>query len=217
MAAEPVASPCRNVCQLSHDQVCIGCGRTIGEIAEWSSADEGRRRRICQDAARRMALDLTIDNNLRAQPHVKETHTLEQFSRQITLAVRWGDMDSMGHVNNVKFFTFDESGRIAYFDELAKTDPTFWNDHGLILAHIGADFIAQLRYPATLQIGTRVAKLGRSSLHTVSAMFSEGRLIAVVKGVIVWFDYVNQKPMPIPSHVREMIRKREIIKPEEVG
>jgi acyl-CoA thioester hydrolase len=146
---------------------------------------------------------------------VKETHALEQFSQRISLAVRWGDMDSMGHVNNVKFFTFDESGRIAYFDELARTDPTFWNDHGLILAHIGADFIAQLRYPATLEAGLRVAKIGKSSLNTVAAMFSGGELIAVTKGVLVWFDYVNQKTMPIPEHVRAMIRSRERIAPEE--
>src|SRR5205085_6080213 len=169
MVEEPVASPCRNVCQLGHDQVCTGCGRTIGEIAEWPAADNARRRRIRQDAARRMGPELPMSNASQSKPDAKQVHTLEQFSQRMTLPVRWGDMDSMGHVNNVKFFTFDESGRIAYFDELARTDPTFWNDHGLILAHIGADFIAQLRYPATLEIGTRVAKMGKSSLHTLAA------------------------------------------------
>jgi acyl-CoA thioester hydrolase len=211
MTEGKVSSPCRNVCRLGHDQVCLGCGRTIGEIAEWPEAAEDRRRRICQDAARRMGVDMSTES----KPPAKLAHALEQFAHRIRLPIRWGDMDSMGHVNNVKFFTFDESGRIAYFDELARIDPTFWNDHGLILAHIGADFIAQLRYPATLDIGTRIARMGKSSLHTVAAMFSEGQLVAVVKGVIVWFDYVNQKPMPIPDHVREMIRKREVVKPEE--
>jgi acyl-CoA thioester hydrolase len=210
-----VESPCRNVCRLDHDQVCVGCGRTIAEIAQWSAADEPTRQRICQDAARRMGGNHPMNNEIERKPKVREEHRIEQFAQRMTLPVRWGDMDSMGHVNNVKFFTFDESGRIAYFDELARIDPTFWNDHGLILAHIGADFVAQLRYPATLEIGTRVWKMGRSSLNTVAAMFSEGKLISVVKGVIVWFDYVNQRPMPIPEHVRDMIRRREKVAPEE--
>jgi len=145
----------------------------------------------------------------------KEEHRIEHFAQRMTIPVRWGDMDALGHVNNVKFFTFDESVRIAYFDELARADRSFMKTHGMILAHIGADFIAQLHYPATLEVGIRVAKIGRSSLNTVAAMFSEGKLIAVTKGVIVWFDYANQKTMPIPEHVRELIRKRERVAPEE--
>jgi acyl-CoA thioester hydrolase len=213
--AEPIASPCRQICQLGHDQVCVGCGRTIGEIAEWPQAAEARRRQIAQDAARRMGTNAMANKDKDKTSKVDSEHRPEQFAHRIELAVRWGDMDVMGHVNNAKFFTYDESSRIAYFDELARADPTFWSDHGLILAHIGCDFIGQLRYPATLTIGTRVSKLGRSSLHTLSAMFSEGRVVAVVKGVIVWFDYVNQKAMPIPEHVRTMIRKREVVAPEE--
>jgi predicted Fe-S protein YdhL (DUF1289 family) len=50
---EPVASPCVGICQLDQRSVCLGCGRLIGEIAEWSAASEMRRREIAGDAARR--------------------------------------------------------------------------------------------------------------------------------------------------------------------
>ena len=207
----PIASPCRNICQLSHEQICIGCGRTIGEITEWPGAGEPRRRQIAQDAARRMGSKAMSNEPAKSDPG----HRLEQFAHQIVIPVRWGDMDAMGHVNNARIVTYGESGRIAYFDELAASDKTFWNDHGMILAHVGVDFVAQLRYPATLAIGTRAAKLGRSSLHMLTVIFSEGSVVAIVKGVIVWFDYVNQKAMPIPDHVRQMIRGRERVAPEE--
>jgi acyl-CoA thioester hydrolase len=212
--AQPIASPCRNVCRLDAGQICVGCGRSIGEIAEWPTAAEPRRREIVLQAARRMQ-GATMSINASARNPRSESHSLDQFAHRLELPVRWGDMDAMGHVNNVKFFTFDESVRIAYFEELARADATFMKSHGMILAHIGADFIAQLHYPATLQAGLRVAKIGKSSLNTVAAMFSEGKLIAVTKGVLVWFDYANQKTMPIPEHVREMIRKRERIAPDE--
>jgi predicted Fe-S protein YdhL (DUF1289 family) len=41
-----VASPCVSVCRMRDDGVCAGCGRTLGEIAEWSLASDDRRRAI---------------------------------------------------------------------------------------------------------------------------------------------------------------------------
>src|SRR5690349_22599845 len=148
-----VASPCINVCRLDHEQVCVGCGRTIAEIAVWPDADDVTRLQIRGNAARRLGASAAMSND-KQKP--KEEHRIEQFAQRMTIPVRWGDMDALGHVNNVKFFTFDESVRLAYFDELARADATFMKNHGMILAHIGADFIAQLRYPATVETGMRV-------------------------------------------------------------
>lgn len=140
---------------------------------------------------------------------------LEDFSHRIQLAVRWGDMDSLGHVNNAKYFTYEESSRIEYFQPLAQQDARMWKDYGLILASIGADFIAQVHYPAELLVGTRVVRLGRSSMSTLSGLFLGETLVAAVRGVVVWFDYVNQKPAAIPDGVRAWIKARERVAPEE--
>lgn len=40
-----VESPCVNICRMK-DGLCEGCGRTLGEIAEWSMATDERRRAI---------------------------------------------------------------------------------------------------------------------------------------------------------------------------
>ena len=41
------ASPCISVCRLDPaTQVCIGCGRTIAEIAAWPSLSEAERAAI---------------------------------------------------------------------------------------------------------------------------------------------------------------------------
>lgn len=51
----PVASPCVGVCVLDEgQQVCIGCGRLIGEIAQWGAASEPRRVQIVEAAAQRL-------------------------------------------------------------------------------------------------------------------------------------------------------------------
>lgn len=44
---EPVASPCVNVCALSTDgRYCLGCFRSLEEIARWSSLDDAARRAV---------------------------------------------------------------------------------------------------------------------------------------------------------------------------
>lgn len=40
-----VESPCVSICRM-RDGLCEGCGRTLDEIAEWSTATDDRRREI---------------------------------------------------------------------------------------------------------------------------------------------------------------------------
>jgi predicted Fe-S protein YdhL (DUF1289 family) len=47
------ASPCINVCQLDAQGLCVGCRRTLEEIAEWPGASEARRREILRAVAPR--------------------------------------------------------------------------------------------------------------------------------------------------------------------
>ena len=48
------ASPCINICQLDAQGLCVGCRRTLEEIAEWSGASEARRREILRNVAGRV-------------------------------------------------------------------------------------------------------------------------------------------------------------------
>ena len=41
------SSPCIRVCRLDEqDSVCLGCGRTLDEIAGWMAFNEGERRAV---------------------------------------------------------------------------------------------------------------------------------------------------------------------------
>ncbi|UST79609.1 DUF1289 domain-containing protein [Pseudomonas siliginis] len=48
-----VPSPCIGVCRLDEQKVCLGCARHVEDIREWRSADDQRRRVICQQATAR--------------------------------------------------------------------------------------------------------------------------------------------------------------------
>jgi hypothetical protein len=46
LKADAVPSPCVDICQLDAQGLCLGCRRTINEIAEWSRASDARRLEI---------------------------------------------------------------------------------------------------------------------------------------------------------------------------
>ncbi|MEC9359590.1 MAG: thioesterase family protein [Pseudomonadota bacterium] len=137
-----------------------------------------------------------------------------EFAFRQSLQVRWGDMDALGHVNNARFFTYDESLRLDYFAQLTQTGGRLGQDFGLILARIECDFKAQLHAPATLEIGYRIRKIGRTSFRTESRMVHGDALIAVVQAALVWFDYAENRAIPVPGPIRERIMAFERIAPE---
>jgi uncharacterized protein len=52
----PIAlSPCVKVCRLdAANNMCIGCGRLLSEIAEWSRMSYEQQRAACEVAAQRL-------------------------------------------------------------------------------------------------------------------------------------------------------------------
>lgn len=54
MSSPPIASPCINVCRMDEKAgFCVGCFRTLEEIAFWGRASDALRARILQAVERR--------------------------------------------------------------------------------------------------------------------------------------------------------------------
>ncbi|PTU31199.1 DUF1289 domain-containing protein [Stenotrophobium rhamnosiphilum] len=51
-----MASPCINICELDTANICVGCGRSLNEIGEWSVVDGSRKQAICDAAAQRLKM-----------------------------------------------------------------------------------------------------------------------------------------------------------------
>jgi predicted Fe-S protein YdhL (DUF1289 family) len=51
-----IESPCVNICMLdSNSKTCVGCGRTIDEIARWSTMTPADRSRVMSELPARLA------------------------------------------------------------------------------------------------------------------------------------------------------------------
>ena len=127
------------------------------------------------------------------------------------ISVRWGDMDSMGHVNNAKYFTYCESARMSYFAAIRMYDHREGEKHGPALAAAHLNFRAQVRYPSDLDVLTRVSEIGRSSFRMeYEIVYRDSReRVADGHGIIVWVDYGAGRSIPMPEGLKQAIRDYE--------
>lgn len=119
--------------------------------------------------------------------------------------VRYGDCDPQGHVNNAVFTTFMETGRCDLFVNLFGTS---WQASGvyLVIARLEMDFVAEIFWPGQVEIGTVVAKFGKSSMQIEQAVFQEGKLVAKAMSVLVHLG-ADKRPAALPDDVRERLTK----------
>ena len=81
--------------------------------------------------------------------------------------VAWGDMDAFGHVNNVQYYRYIESARIAYLMVLN----IFENDILTVVASNQCKYLRPVFYPDVLYIGARIEELrNRDSVRKISTI-----------------------------------------------
>jgi acyl-CoA thioester hydrolase len=139
-------------------------------------------------------------------------HTLlAKFPVVIKFPVHWGDQDAFGHVNNTVPHRWFESARIALFGRIGLLELQKDQQVGPILAAVSCDYRRQINFPDTVQVGIRVARIGRTSMGFEHAIVSETQNAIVAEGTstTVVFDYQAQKPRPVPETVRQAIEALE--------
>jgi len=124
-----------------------------------------------------------------------------------TVNVRWADMDAFGHVNNAKYFTYCESARVRYFDAIT-LDEYRRDDQGPAVVTANCNFLRQVHYPSTLEVGARVSELSRRSFTIDYVIFRQGsdEIVADGSTIIAWIDFSAGKSVALPPALREKIR-----------
>ena len=121
--------------------------------------------------------------------------TLDDFPARTFDKLRYGDTDRQGHVNNAVFATFFETGRVEML--LAGGADFLAPGQSLVLARLEIDLVAEINWPGTVEIGTRVAKIGRSSMSLEQAVFQNGVLAARGISVVVLTDETTRRSTPL--------------------
>ncbi len=111
--------------------------------------------------------------------------------------VRYGDTDRQGHVNNAVFSTYFECSRtlVLYDQSRGLIAP----DRELVVVKIEMEFLAELTWPGAVEIGSRIKKIGRSSIVFEQAIFQNGKCASVSTNVMVMIDAATRKSAALPE------------------
>ena len=122
---------------------------------------------------------------------------------EVTVPLRWGDMDAMGHINNTLYFRYMEIARLEWIFKVgASTD---LQGEGTVIVNAFCNFLRQLAYPGDARVTLFVAEPGRSSFetyHTIERTDQPGVVYAEGGARVVWTDYRAKKSAPMPEWFR---------------
>ena len=123
--------------------------------------------------------------------------------------MRWGEMDALGHLNNVSYFRFFEQARIAWFDSMGIDYGTI--PEAPVLGTISCRFVKSAVYPVDIEVTTWVGKPGRSSFgmwHRMTRADDPAVIFAEADSVMVWIAMADGKSRPLPDWVRSELTIR---------
>lgn len=141
------------------------------------------------------------------------TPSLERYGTVTPCPVRWSDLDSYGHVNNVKVFDYLMQARIAattsWHPGMARSGVAGATLNWLIVRQ-DVDYINQIPYRvAPYAVRTAPVALGRTSVTLGSEIFNpnDGTTFARGRTILVAADQ-NMAPTPLPSGPRAALAER---------
>ena len=127
-----------------------------------------------------------------------------KFLYQSDFPIRWGDMDSMGHVNNVMYFRYFEQVRLEWYEQ-AGFDPLPSKTSGIVIVDNHAEYLKPLTYPMHVNVKMFAHSPGRSSFISSYLLTVDDVLFTRASAKVVWIDPVAGKSVPLPERVRRLL------------
>jgi acyl-CoA thioester hydrolase len=124
----------------------------------------------------------------------------------MTIPIRWGDMDAMGHLNNGSYFRYLETIRIDWMHSIAAVpDP---QGQGPVIVNAFCNFYQQLVYPGDVLVKMYTSDPGRTTFETWGTMERAdvpGVVCAAGGATTIWVDFPQQKAVDLPDWMRALV------------
>ena len=123
---------------------------------------------------------------------------------EIAIALRWGDQDAFGHVNNAMYLRYLEEARVRWLADVVQ-DWDRSDGSKPIMAAVQANYRRPLTWPGDIVVQLFCEKLGTSSI-TIAHRIVDARDASVLymdgNVVMVWIDPTTGKSTPLPEAIR---------------
>ncbi|MGC6453916.1 MAG: acyl-CoA thioesterase [Candidatus Puniceispirillaceae bacterium] len=119
------------------------------------------------------------------------------------LATRWDDNDIYGHLNNTVHYKLMDTAVNGWLLQAGLLDP----HHGAtvyLVVETGCSYFAELGYPAPVDVGLRITRLGGSSVTYDIGLFAPDADSAAARGRFIHVHVARDthRPVAVGAHAR---------------
>lgn len=126
------------------------------------------------------------------------------------IQIRYSDIDTNLHVNNINLQYFYDIGKHDYFKEVVGIGGV-WDKVGIAAVNTNSNYYKTTKYEDNIVVTTCVRKLGNKSITMYQEILERDTNIKKSDSVsiLVSLDIATQSGVEIPTHWREAISKYE--------
>ena len=130
----------------------------------------------------------------------------EVYTDWVTNNIRYSDLDPNGHVNNGAINAFFEDGRVQF---RANRLSDYSEDilAGFVLVKFSVEYLRALKYPGSVEVGTLVSNIGRTSYLLKQGLFCDNECMAIAEVITVCFNKETQGAELINDDLRGILEK----------
>lgn len=130
--------------------------------------------------------------------------TVPDVATSVEVAVRWGDMDAYGHVNNVQYLRYLEEARVYAFRAWFGQERSLLEE-GVLVARSEIDYLVPLTFtyqPAVVRLWcSRISGASFDIGYAVGQVGSEVTY-AVAESTLVTYDLREERPRRVTAQER---------------
>jgi len=135
----------------------------------------------------------------------EEVPFISEFSKITFDKLRYNDTDRQGHVNNTVFSSLFETGRVEVLYNT--NNPVVDNNCSFVIASMKVDYLFEITWPGEVKIGTRVKKIGNSSIQFFQGLFQNEKCVACAETIIVQMNETTRKSSPLSKNCIDVLQE----------
>lgn len=137
-------------------------------------------------------------------PH--ELPSPDIFTSRLPIQIRFSDVDVVGHVNNIVYFAFYDTGKAHFMTQLLGRAIT-WDKVDTVVANVDCAFISPIFYGEKIEVLTTCIAIHDKSFRLLQMLRNSEteEVKSVCETVMVAFDPTTQKSSELSDEWREKL------------
>ncbi|MCC7253574.1 thioesterase family protein [Hyphomicrobium sp.] len=138
------------------------------------------------------------------KPNPRPSASLVDYPIRTSEKLRFADTDRNGHISNTAFAVCCQNARMEILYDRNRVPLSF--DAQFVIVRFELQFHREMHWPGTVEIGTRLERIGRCSVTMGQCLFQNGRHVASATSTVVLIDPSTRRTTPLPDETATALR-----------